>query len=204
MLLAGGALTLTADSLINQGGEIAANGGDLSLSAARVETTGVPTGRLALRESCAIVCSYETEGEVSVLGGRIAASGDIAITATDRFANFGGQVQAIGGLTITAASAETAAIGVPVLVSRPAGLYNFWRSKAAWVFLRDQFGTLIAETGQLRVNSPAPLRVIGGEVMAGGAILLDGGQDLVRAPGITSQALDHRIGLLRKLPLTDD
>lgn len=203
-LLAGGALSITAGSLVNLGGEIAANGGDLSITAATVETTGAPTGRLVLRESCAIVCSYETEGEVSVLGGRIATAGDIAITATDRFVNFGGQVQAIGGLTITAAEAETAGIGVPVLVSRPAGLYNFWRSRAAWVFLRDQFGTLIAETGQLRIASPGPLRIDGGEVVAGGGITLDAGQELVRAPGITSQALGHRIGLLRKVPLTND
>ncbi|WP_339110152.1 filamentous hemagglutinin N-terminal domain-containing protein [Thioclava sp. GXIMD4216] len=204
VLLAGNGLTITADNLLNQGGEIAANGGDLHITATNIETRGAPSGRLALRESCAIICSYETEGEVSVLGGRIAASGDVSIAATDRFANLGGQVQAIGGLTISAVEAETTSLDVPVLVSRPAGLYNFWRSKAAWIFLRDQFGTLIAETGQLHIASSTPLRIDGGEIAAGGEIVLDAGKDLVRAPGITSQALNHRVGLLRKLPLIND
>lgn len=33
---------------------------------------------------------------------------------------------------------------VPVIVQRPSGLYNFWSSKVAWIFLQEQYGQVIA------------------------------------------------------------
>jgi hypothetical protein len=69
------------------------------------------------------------------------------------------------------------------------------------VFLRDQFGTIVADTGNITITSDRPVKISGGTLTAGGRVDLENGQEIVRAPGAQSEALNHTIGLFADLPL---
>lgn len=201
-LTASGAITIRADGgLLNSGGEINANGGDLNITALHVETIGLGDGKVHLRRVCVLVCSFDAAGTVRYLGGQLNAAGDIRIDAQDHVINRAGTVRAIGLLGISAAQVDLHAARVPLLVMRPSGFYNFWSSKGALLFLRDQFGGLVAETGGIDIRSPRPLRNWGGSLTAGQEIALESGQEIVRAPDFRAAGSDQTIGLLANLPL---
>lgn len=197
----GGVNIEASGSLINQGGDINANDGDLEIKALRVETVGLGSGKVYVRKTCVLTCSYEGEGSVVYFGGRLNASENIKIEATERFHNKAGSVFAIGDVEIISGDVELEAALVPTLVTRPKGLYNFWASKAAWVFLRDQFGSIVADTGNITVTNDRPVKITGGTLTAGGSIELENGQEIVRAPGAQSDAPNHTIGFFVDLPL---
>ncbi|WP_158623123.1 filamentous hemagglutinin N-terminal domain-containing protein [Pseudorhodobacter sp. E13] len=188
-------------SLINQGGDINANDGDLEIKALRVETIGLGSGKVYVRRTCVLTCSYDGEGSVAYFGGRLNASENVRIEATEKFYNRAGSVLAIGNVEIISGDVELEAALVPTLVTRPAGLYNFWASKAAWVFLRDQFGSIVADTGNITVTSDRPAKITGGTLTAGGSVELENGQEIVRAPDAYSDAPNHTIGFFADLPL---
>lgn len=201
-LTASGGIQIEAGgSLLNQGGQINANDGDLDIRALNVETVGLGSGQIYVRKVCVLTCSYEGDGTVAYYGGQINASGSVHIEALERFYNGAGSVFALDDVAINAPEIELEAALVPTLVTRPKGLYNFWASKAAWIFLRDQYGSIVADTGNITVSSDRPVRITGGTLSAGGKIELENGQDIVRAPGAQSDALNHSIGFGSNLPL---
>jgi filamentous hemagglutinin family protein len=197
----GGVSIEASGSLINQGGDINANDGDLEIKALSVETIGLGSGKVYVSKTCVLTCSYVGDGSVAYYGGRLNASENVKIEATEKFHNKAGSVFAIGDVEIITADAELEAALVPTLVTRPKGFYNFWASKAAWVFLRDQFGSIVADTGNITITSDRPVKINGGTLTAGGSVDLENGQEIVRAPGAQSEALNHTIGLFADLPL---
>lgn len=199
-----GSVSLAAQTILNQGGQIFATKGDVALTGGRVETAGIGSGRVELRKTCVLTCSYSASGDVSVFGGQISAGRDISIIARDQFRNIGGSVLAAGNVAIEAGDVELRAITLPTLVARPKGLYNFWHSKAAWIFLHDQFGSIIADTGRITVKSPKAVKLVGGELISPTAPDLENGAEIVRTPTSSSAALGHQIGLLHDLPLLDE
>ena len=201
-ITASGNVSIQAQSLLNQGAQINANGGDIEVKALRVETIGVGSGKVSVRRVCVLSCSYESTGNtVSYFGGSISAAQDINIEATEQFRNYGGAVLALRDLTLTSDNVVLQAALVPSVITRPRGLYSFWSSKAAWLLLRDQFGSIIADTGKLTVKSKNPVKLIGGTLSAGGTTDLENGQDIVRRPTDTSDALNQTIGFFQDAPL---
>jgi len=201
-ITATGGVTIEASgSLINQGGDINANDGDLEIKALRVETIGLGSGKVYVRKTCVLTCFYEGDGSVAYFGGRLNASENVKIEATERFHNKAGSVFAIGDVEIISGNVELEAALVPTLVTRPKGLYSFWASKAAWVFLRDQFGSIVADTGNITITSDRPVKVRGGTLTAGGNVELENGQEIVRMPGAQSDAPNHTLGFFANLPL---
>ncbi len=197
----GGVAITAGGSLINQGGDINANNGDLEIKALHVETLGLGSGKVSVRKVCVLACSYRGEGSVSYFGGRLNASQDVRIEATKTFHNKASSVYAIGDVEIITANAELEAALVPALVARPKGLYNFWASKAAWIYLRDQFGSIVADTGNITVTSDRPIRITGGTLTAGGSVTLENGAQVVRSPDSQSDALNNTIGFFADVPL---
>lgn len=200
-ITANGHVSIEANAVLNQGGDINANNGDVEIKALRVETIGLGAGKVSVRKVCVFTCSYTGDGAVSFYGGSISASNDVSIAANETFYNKGGRVFAINDVEIITPKAVLEAHLVPTLVTRPKGLYNFWSSKAAWIFLRDQFGSIVADTGNITVRSQQPIKIIGGETVAGGTVDLENGQEIVRAATTKPTALGHRIGLFGNLPL---
>ncbi len=201
---ASGDLVISANTLRNQGGEISASGGDLSLDAVSIETIGLGSGKVAVETVCVLACRSEAEGDVVFAGGQLNASGSVVINASDSFTNKAGQVFAVGDVVVNAPTVTLEAAMIPTLIQRPAGLYNFWASKDAWVLLRDQFGTILADTGNVQINSTSPVRRIGGEILAAGVIDLSAGEDIVRAPSTQSPLRRGQIGWLADWPFVRD
>ena len=198
----GNATISAAGAVVNKGGVLNANGGDLEVTAVRVQTIGLGSGKVEVRKTCVLTCRYEGQGSVAYFGGQMNASGNLKIEASDSFLNRGGAVFAIKDIEIKTPDATLEAVLIPTLVKRPKGLYNLWASKAAWVFLRDQFGTLVAETGNINVKSDNPVKIIGGSLTASNGVLsLENGEDTVRAPSTRSEAPNHTIGFFADIPL---
>lgn len=199
-----GGLSIEAKTVSNRGGEFSSSDGDLSIEAVTIETIGLGSGRVEVETVCVISCRAEGSGEVLFAGGRLNASETINLTASDSFTNQRGQVFASENIVIDAPEIVLEAALVPTLVQRSLGLYNFWSSKDAWVLLRDQFGTIIAETGSITINSRDPVKRIGGELSAGLGIELSAGEELVRAPQSSSQFRQRNIGWLSDWPFVKD
>ena len=193
-------ISITANALRNVGGQINANGGDLNITALRVETIGLGSGKVHVARICVITCSYEASGSVSYTGGSLNSSKAINITATESMTNTAGQIFAINDITLTTPSLTMTAALIPGYVKRPRGLYNFWASQTAWVYLRNQFGGVISDGGKITVKSAAPVRLVGGSFNTSGEIILENGSNIVRGPGDISGASGHTIGLYANMP----
>lgn len=201
IITATGDARLTADAFSNVGGQVNANTGDLEITALKVETIGLGSGKLRVDRVCVLACSYTTTGEFAWLPAQLNAARDIEITGNSSILLDGGTTFATRNVTLNSPDIELRAVQTPLLVQRPRGLYNFWAAKGAWITLRSQFGTILAETGDLTVNSAAPIRINGGLLTAGGTIKIANGQNAVQTPD-PSQLLEARdIGLLRNAPL---
>lgn len=199
-IVATAGLGIDAAAFSNRGGEVSASGGDLTITAGAVETVGLGTGEVALKRTCVLTCRSTATGDVRFVGGQLTAANDVIITATDGLTNHAGQIRALGTVAITAPQVTLKAAAAPTLVRRPAGLYNFWSSKDAWLLLRDQFGTIVADTGRITVDSPLPVRTIGGSLLAGTGITLGAGEEIVRAPRDENFSRTRSIGLLAGWP----
>lgn len=186
--------------ILNEGGQIQSSGDNVSLTAPIVETASVGSGRVELQRACVFACSYEGGGEILSYGGQIEAAKDLGIMAEDLVLNDGGALYAGQDVTIDTAQLDARASRIPTVAYRPGGLYNFWASRAAWVFLREQFGQIVAETGKLTLRSPAPARVQGGVLSAGDGMDLSSGQEIVTAPDM-KRYTPGAIGWFRGIPL---
>lgn len=193
-------VALTAGKrIINQGGDISAGAGNITLTAPVIETAGVASGAVHVSRLCVLTCRYAGGGAVLSYGGRIEAGGTLTAHASRKVLNDGGILRAKGDLTLNAPDVEARAARIPLLVQRPGGLYNFWRSKSAWVFLRDQFGQVVSDDGPLVVRSDRPVRVTGGSLTGAKTVDLSAGQEIVARPAAAGLGAED-IGLLRGLP----
>ncbi|RWR26231.1 filamentous hemagglutinin N-terminal domain-containing protein [Sinirhodobacter populi] len=204
-ITAGRSVDLHAGGLmLNQGGEINANGGDISISARKVETIGLIGGSMTVALDCKWSCHAQSQGTVSLIGGRISASGNITATATDAFENTGGQVYAMDGVEISSDRITATARPIPLLISRPGGLYNLWAGPTMRLLLRDQYGLYISETADLVLSSTSPIEVAGGQLIAGKTLVTPTGISSQNSPGGSDlSARSGTIGLFSSLPRID-
>lgn len=201
MTASGKVVLQTGGALVNQGGTINANGGDLDVTALRVQTIGLGSGKLWVSKVCILACSYTYDGAITYSGGTLNAANDLRITATTNVTNTAGQIYATNAVNITAPEVTLTAAVIPTVVPRPRGMYNFWQSKSAWLFLNDTFGSIMADTGKLSVQSQKPVQLIGGSMTAGAGIELSSGQTIVRTPRNIATGQSSKIGFFAGLPL---
>lgn len=195
-----GNVSLSGNRVVNRGGEINANGGDIEITAVDIETEGVGSGRLVVTKVCVLTCRYVTEGDdIQIIGGRMNAVGDAKLTASNQIKVVGGTILAQNNVDLTANSIELQATLVPSIGYRPAGLYNFWSSKAAWIMLRDQFGNVIADAGNITVNSPNAVNLSGTRLQAGGGVIAPNGVTTLYEPRTISDNEGQYIGLFRNI-----
>lgn len=199
-ITATGAVILTARTILNRGGEINANGGSVDLTALRVETIGVGSGKMLVQQVCGLSCTAAVEGEAVFYGGRINASDAVRITAAESVLNLSGAIFAGQDVTLTSPTVRFEAISLPMTIPRPRGLNNLFAGGHAWVFWRDTQGGVTADLGRLAIFSTNPVQVLGGD-LRGASILIPGGQAIARLPGDLTQARQNMIGWFRNLPL---
>ncbi len=198
-ITATGSVQIAARAVINRGGEINANGGDLGVTALRVETIGLGSGRIRIRQVCGLGCVTEGDGSALFHGGQINAAGSVTIKADESMRALASGVYGGSDVTITSPSVRVETIPLPMTVPRPRGMFNLFAAGTGWTYWRDMAASLTASAGRLAILSAAPVQVVGGD-LRGGTVLIPGGQTLIRLPDDLSQARRNGIGWFRALP----
>ncbi len=102
-LVAETGLRVQAANFINQGGIGLVNNGSMDIAASdRFRNEALFDGSAHLQRTCMIVCRSSASSNIASHGGILSASGNIAIRAGTEAANIGGDVTALGDLTVTA------------------------------------------------------------------------------------------------------
>ena len=199
VLQASGAITLAADRVLNQGGQINANGGALDIRARLIENAAVRQGDMVVNQSCLVVCITQVSGTSRMSGGNINASSDITMIAQESITNTGGAVLALGDLSLDAPRIYIGAMRLPTVVQRPRGIYSFFK-KTDWLASPLTGGTMTAQ-GAINVTSKAPVELSGGTLVAGNSVTNLAGEIVLANPAIDAGIAGKNVGLFRAAPL---
>jgi adhesin HecA-like repeat protein len=102
-LVAESGMTIQAANFLNRGGIVLVNNGGMAITAGNTfRNEAVFDGQAHYQRSCLIFCSSSASSDVSSHGGVMSASADIVIQAGAEAVNSGGDVFALGDLTVTA------------------------------------------------------------------------------------------------------
>ncbi len=102
-LVAETGLRVQAANFINQGGIGLVNNGSMDIAVSdRFRNEALFDGSAHLQRTCMIVCRSSASSNIASHGGILSASGNIAIRAGTEATNIGGDVTALGDLTVTA------------------------------------------------------------------------------------------------------
>lgn len=195
--VANGDVTINADQVINAGGEIDANDGDINIDARRVETRAILTGSATFEQLCSVFgCDRTGDSTVRLNGGSLNSSGSIIINAEEQLLNIGGQLLAFDSIDIVAPDVSAQSLETFSVVQRPQGLRGWFSFNEAMLLRMDQGGSFIANMGQIDFDSLSAVRVDGGVVSAG-TINATNGIEQVSEPQQDNPAFGEHIGLLR-------
>lgn len=199
-ITAAGDISLDLRDLRNLGASINANGGSIDVTARQVAIESIGRGKVDVIRICGLRCRYVSNSDFTLATGALNATDGIAITATESLSSLGGVVYAENDVTIDSPDITLTGFEIPHVVSRRAGLHGLFAGRASWVFLRDEHGSLIADTGTLSVTSDRPLRIDRGLVQGGQGIIIPGGTEIVKAPDGQVVMGGGHIGLFRDIP----
>ncbi|MGD7217366.1 filamentous hemagglutinin N-terminal domain-containing protein, partial [Ralstonia pseudosolanacearum] len=137
----------------NVGGQVLSNGGDIAIAAANVfHNEALATGSAHFSRSCMIFCRTEASSTVSTTGGAISAAGNLAIRAGTLAENIGGQVLAVGSMTVTAPKVRAVGITGYTALARERGFKAFFGDTWARLYSADVGGNWFAIGGGLTIN----------------------------------------------------
>lgn len=190
-LLSDKGTTLTGRNVINQGGEIYANNGDITVRAADTfSTQGVATGSAHYARSCLIVCRASASSTTTVTGGLLSAGGNIDIQAGNVAANVGGRVLALGDLRVDAPVTYATGITGYSAIARDRGFKAFFGDTWARLYAMDVGGSWMA-AGRTTVS--------GDTVTNGGSfdgdVAIAGNAATLRPRQRDPVSIDNRLGL---------
>ncbi|WP_370565767.1 filamentous hemagglutinin N-terminal domain-containing protein [Cupriavidus sp. UME77] len=151
-LLSDKGTTLSGRNVINTGGEIYANNGDIKVRAADTfRTEGITSGAAHYSRSCMIICRTSASSTTTVTGGLLSAGGDIDIQAGKLAANVGGRVLALGDLTVNAPLTYAAGVTGYSAIARDRGFKAFFGDTWARLYATDIGGSWMA-AGRTRIS----------------------------------------------------
>ena len=169
----GDSIDLKADIIENIGGEINANDGDITAKSKIFLTEGVMIGEATFTRRCGVfICNSTGRSNVKLLSGIMNASNNINIYAAESFANNGGEVNAYNNLRINSPKIETIAKKIPVLISRPGGLFHLF-GRHTWMYEENLGGKIAANFGNLYFKTTQPIRVTAGLISWGKKLYSD-------------------------------
>lgn len=211
ILASGGDVTIRAGRVESLGGDITANatadgtsGGQLDIAAGSVALGGVGLGSVSVRSDCNPFCRYEiSEGEdgagITVQGGQLYGEAGLSAAVAGKLTSRGGLIASQGDVAISAGDVSLAGVVIPYVVERPGGLYNFWRSRAGWIYLRREYGGIVSDGAALRIDSPNPVFLDATTLSARGDVSIPNGVTRSPASGIVSPVGKQTIGILADL-----
>lgn len=190
-LLSGKGTTLRGRDVVNRGGEIYANGGDITVRAERsFRTEGIAVGSAHYARRCMIVCRMSASSTTAVAGGLLSAGGNIDIRAGDSAANVGGRVLALGNLLVVAPLTYAVGLANYTPLARDRGFKAFFGDTWARLYAADVGGNWIA-VGRGRIDGDAVIE--GGSV--DGDVEIAGDTAVVRPRLRTPVAVENHLGM---------
>lgn len=189
-----GDIVIKAPEIFSRGTDVITNDGSISVEAETFDNQAQIVGRASLSRRCNLGgCDERGSSSVDLLGGKWQASNTLNVTASSRFSNSGGTLQAVQDLTIDSPIKTTSGLTVYDVLTRNSGLRGlFLKNEALWVQV-DQGGDLVSNMGKLILSGGA-LQVDGGRVTANE---IEGDVDIVREPTTQELLLIERVGLLK-------
>ncbi|EHP39562.1 filamentous hemagglutinin [Cupriavidus basilensis OR16] len=190
-LLSDKGTTLTGRNVINTGGEIYANNGDIKVRAADTfRTEGITSGAAHYARNCMIVCRTSASSTTTVTGGLLSAGGSIDIQAGKLAANVGGRVLALGDLTVNAPVTYATGVTGYSAIARDRGFKAFFGDTWARLYATDIGGSWMA-AGRTRVTGNA--LIDGGSF--DGDVAIAGGTTVTRPRQRVPVTVENHLGL---------
>ena len=191
----GGGVKITANNVVNAGGSILSNNGDISIHAAGALTTSaVFTGQASFGQSCLFFCSYRASSTVQAYGGAMQAGGNIDLTAGSQLLNIGGIVQAAGTLTLSAPTVVAQGVTGYSGFVREHDMKAWFGNNWAAIYRTDTGGIFQAGTGQIQVAGEADIN--GGLFTAPGGVQASNGVVTIRPRQRTPVTIQNHLGLI--------
>lgn len=185
-------IQIQADKVLNDGGEINANNGNIDINTKVLTNISERTGKLHLVRECGLRCTSYGSSSITTLGGNINAGNEINIRASNSVSNTGGQIFAINDLNINSPSIKTSSFKVHNVVSRDRGLSGLNLDKA-FIFSRDQGGSFISNFGNINLTTLQATDVDGGFIEASNGEVI-GEVNIVREPEEEKATFGEHIG----------
>ncbi|MCI1016884.1 filamentous hemagglutinin N-terminal domain-containing protein [Herbaspirillum sp. C7C2] len=191
-LVAETGLSATASNFVNQGGIVLVNNGNVDIAVSdRFHNEALFDGSAHLQRSCMIFCRATASSNITSYGGTLSASGNIAIRAGTEAVNIGGDVTALGDLSITAPS--TYAQGVlGYRAYSQSGMKSWFGSNWARLYATDIGGSWLA-ANKLTLNGQG---IISGGSFAGlSQVIAANGIWTIRAARRDPVSIESSLGL---------
>ena len=188
-----GTVTLNAASITNSGGLIESNAGAISLTAQQgFLNAAVFSGQVSYDRSCWMVCHANASSTVVAYGGTIESGSSISITAGTSAANIGGNIFALGDITVHAPITYAQSITGYSAITQGKGVKAFFGSSWGQIIATD-IGGGFTSNGLLTLSGQGV--VDGGSFSGLQGVAAAGGITTLRTPTTTPVLLGQSAGL---------
>ncbi|WP_322009722.1 hypothetical protein [Paraburkholderia sp. J12] len=188
-----GDVSISGRNVTDSGGIIQSDDGDVTINAQQAfNNAAVFAGQASYSESCFIFCHGSASSDVTPYGGTIQSGQNVSITAGTSATNAGGNVYALGDLSVNAP--VTYATGVPgySAINQDRGFKAFFGSTWAQIIATDIGGGFTAD-GLVTLTGDAIIN--GGYISGGKGTNATGGITTVSAPSTTPVQIGQHLGL---------
>jgi len=188
-----GTVTFNAATISNAGGLIESDVGAINLTAQQSFTNAaVFSGQASYARSCWIVCHANAASTVQAYGGTIESGSSLTITAGTSAANIGGNIFALGDITVNAPITYAQSITGYSAITQGQGVKAFFGSSWAQIIATDIGGGFTSD-GLLTLSGQGV--VDGGSFSGLQGVAAVGGITVLRAPTTTPVQLGQSAGL---------
>jgi len=185
-------ISIQAANFTNQGGIGLVNNGNMSIAVSDLfRNEALFDGSAHYQRSCLIVCSSSASSTVTSYGGTLTASGNITISAGVQAANIGGEVLALGDLSVSAPSIYAQGI-LGYRSYSQSGMKTWFGSDWARLYATDTGGTWVAGN-RLTLNGQGIID--GGSFTGLSELIAANGILTLRAPQRDPVKIEHSLGL---------
>lgn len=194
---------IDAANVLNSGGEINANSGDLTVNTGTFTNVGEITGEYDFSEICTWYCRGNGGGQITIQGGKVNASNNININATTAIYNRAGQMLAVTDMNLNSPIFEAEGATVANAIKRPSTLMTGWSHNSAWLLEEKAGGLTRTLDGDINITTTSPVVLVDTVLDPGGTLNIPAGSVVVTTPNRANFTKYYSIGMLWKL-IEDD
>jgi filamentous hemagglutinin family protein len=189
----GGSVTISGLNVTNSGGIIQSNDAAVTITAQQAFLDeAVFAGQASYSRTCWIVCNANASSDVTPYGGTIQAGTDIAITAGTSASDIGGNIFALGNLTVNAPTTWAQGVLGYSAINQDSGFKAFFGSTWAEIIATDVGGGFTAD-GQVTLTGDGVID--SGYISGGKGVSATGGITTISAPSTTPVQPGEHLGL---------